>query len=130
VEKISIAVNNYFSTLEGAEAAAAEGAALEETAELPADETETPAELSEAAAPGEAEAELAAEPALAGSGEPEADGLNPDAEKDSSEAPFQTGPTLTGTAQQPVEDEPAAEEAETPAPAPPTAEKDLPPEKF
>jgi N utilization substance protein A len=49
VEKISLAVNNYFASLDGAAAAAEEGAATEATAEEPAAEAsseETPAEES------------------------------------------------------------------------------------
>jgi N utilization substance protein A len=133
VEKISIAVNSYFSSLEMAASEAAPG----EPGESPSDTVETPepelGETNDSPVPPELEAK--GEPVGEASvydrttGDATADDVTVERAVDDTQELFQTEQTTEGMAQRSVEDAPNADEAEVQTHKEHPGEEGIPPEK-
>ncbi|MFB3814895.1 MAG: transcription termination factor NusA [Terriglobales bacterium] len=137
VEKISIAVNNYFSSLESGVAPAAEVAAADEPGESPSDTVQHPDEpLGETDdSPVPPELEPKGEPVGvvnardASTGDPTKNDVTLEPAPDESQELFQTQQTVEGIRDRAVEDAPPADEADVQAHQQHPDEKDIPPEK-
>jgi transcription termination/antitermination protein NusA len=134
VEKISLAVNNYFS---GAELAASGEPASGEPGEAPSDTVEQPAqelgETEDSTVPPELEpkGEPVGEAGVYDrtTGDATADDVTVEPAVDDTQELFQTEQTIEGITQRSVEDAPNADEAEVIAHDEHPDEKDIPPEK-
>jgi len=127
VEKISIAVNNYFSSLETGSTEPSGEPAPGEPGESPSDTVEHPIpELGETD-------ESPVSPELIPKDEPVGDATAGDVTvepaADDTQELFQTQQTIEGTIQRSVEDAPNADEAEVHAHDEDPEERDIPPEK-
>jgi N utilization substance protein A len=139
VEKISIAVNNYFSSLEaGSGPAEPSGeAAPGEPGESPSDTVESPEQLLGETEDSPVAPELVPKGEPVGAqgnhdrttGDPTEDDVTGEPAPDDTEELFQTEQTIEGITQRSVEDAPNADEAEVHTHGEHPDEKDIPPEK-